>query len=97
VLKNALHSEVTTRAFGVAPTGHASMGAKVSVGPDWFEIGVTSGSGGVQQGLKRWDHSGNVVVIDFLSTLHAEVNASQGSCSMAFDGWLVGGGVSCSN
>jgi hypothetical protein len=29
------------------------MGAKVSVVPDWFEIGVTSGSGGGQQGLKR--------------------------------------------
>jgi len=53
VLKNVLHSEVTTRAFGVAPTGHAYMGAKVSVVPDWFEIGVTSGSGGGQQGLKR--------------------------------------------
>ena len=53
MLKNVLHSEVTTRAFRVAPTGHDFMGAEVSVGPDWFEIGVTSGSGGGQQGLNR--------------------------------------------
>ena len=43
VLRHFLHSEATARAFGVAPTGHAGMGAKVSVGPDWFEIGPTPG------------------------------------------------------
>ena len=94
VLKNFLHSEATARAFGVAPTGHAGMGAKVSVGADWFEIGVTPGSGGGQQGLDRLNHSGPVVVIDSLSALHAGVKASQGSFSLPFDGWLVEGGVS---
>ncbi|MFN7677892.1 MAG: TldD/PmbA family protein, partial [Cyanobacteriota bacterium] len=34
VLRNFLHSEATARAFGVTPTGHAGLGAKVSVGPD---------------------------------------------------------------
>ena len=94
VLKNFLHSEATARAFGVAPTGHAGMGAKVSVGADWFEIGATPGSGGGQQGLDRLNHSGPVVVIDSLSALHAGVKASQGSFSLPFDGWLVEGGVS---
>ncbi len=94
VLKNFLHSEATARAFGVAPTGHAGMGAKVSVGADWFEIGVTPGSGGGQQGLDRLNHAGPVVVIDSLSALHAGVKASQGSFSLPFDGWLVEGGVS---
>ena len=94
VLKNFLHSEATARAFGVTPTGHAGMGAKVSVGADWFEIGVTPGSGGGQQGLDRLNHSGPVVVIDSLSALHAGVKASQGSFSLPFDGWLVEGGVS---
>ena len=94
VLKNFLHSEATARAFGVAPTGHAGMGAKVSVGADWFEIGVTPGSDGGQQGLDRLNHSGPVVVIDSLSALHAGVKASQGSFSLPFDGWLVEGGVS---
>ncbi|MFM7512571.1 MAG: TldD/PmbA family protein, partial [Cyanobium sp.] len=34
VLRQFLHSEATARSFGVEPTGHAGLGAKVSVGPD---------------------------------------------------------------
>ena len=94
VLKNFLHSEATARAFGVEPTGHAGMGAKVSVGADWFEIGATPGSSGGQQGLDRFSHSGSIVVIDSLSALHAGVKASQGSFSLPFDGWLVQAGSS---
>jgi len=94
VLKNFLHSEATARAFGVAPTGHAGMGAKVSVGADWFEIGATPGGSGGQQGLDRFSHSGPIVVIDSLSALHAGVKASQGSFSLPFDGWLVQAGGS---
>ncbi|MFT5339617.1 MAG: PmbA protein [Cyanobium sp.] len=94
ILRNFLHSEATARAFGVHPTGHAGMGAKVAVGPDWFEIGPTPGSGGGQQGLDRFSHGGPLVVIDSLSALHAGVKASQGSFSLPFDGWLVAGGVS---
>jgi PmbA protein len=94
VLRHFLHSEATARAFGVAPTGHAGLGAKVSVGADWFEIGATPGSNGGQQGLNRFNHEGPVVVIDSLSALHAGVKASQGSFSLPFDGWLVQNGVS---
>jgi PmbA protein len=94
VLRHFLHSEATARAFGVAPTGHAGLGAKVSVGADWFEIGATPGSNGGQQGLNRFNHAGQVVVIDSLSALHAGVKASQGSFSLPFDGWLVQNGVS---
>jgi PmbA protein len=99
VLSNFLHSEATARAFGVAPTGHAGMGAKVSVGPDWFEIGPTAGAAGGCQGLNRLAGSGHasvgtegLVLIDSLSALHAGVKASQGSFSLPFDGWLVRGG-----
>ncbi len=98
VLRHFLHSEATARAFGVAPTGHAGMGAKVSVGPDWFEIGPTPGSNGGAAGLDRFgagprgdDHG--LVVIDSLSALHAGVKASQGSFSLPFDGWLVQDGT----
>lgn len=96
VLSHFLHSEATARAFGVAPTGHAGMGAKVSVGPDWFEVGVAPGSTGGEQGLDR--HAGvghaagdgrGLVVIDSLSALHAGVKAAQGSFSLPFDGWLI--------
>ena len=70
------------------------MGAKVAVGPDWFEIGPNPGSGGGQQGLDRFSHGGTLVVIDSLSALHAGVKASQVSFSLPFDGWLLAGGVS---
>ena len=92
VLQNFLHSEATARAFGVVPTGHAGLGAKVSVGPDWFEIGPTPGSGGGKQGLDRFRAPEPIVWIDSLSALHAGVKASQGSFSLPFDGWLVQGG-----
>jgi PmbA protein len=92
VLRSFLHSEATSRAFGVAPTGHAGLGAKVSVGPDWFEITATPGSGGGQAGLDRFNAGEPIVWIDSLSALHAGVKASQGSFSLPFDGWLVRGG-----
>ncbi len=96
VLQNFLHSEATARAFGVAPTGHAGLGAKVSVGPDWFEIGATPGAAGAALGLDRHAASGQggagLVLIDSLSALHAGVKASQGSFSLPFDGWLLQGG-----
>ena len=95
-LRNFMHSEATARAFGVAPTGHAGMGAKVSVGPDWFEIGATPGSQGGAEGLDRFAptsrssaESPGLVMIDSLTALHAGVKASQGSFSLPFDGWLI--------
>jgi PmbA protein len=101
VLQNFLHSEATARAFSVNPTGHAGMGAKVSVSPSWFEVasgdGTSGAASGGQQGLDHrhggssGDRSG-LVVIDSLSALHAGVKASQGSFSLPFDGWLVKGG-----
>jgi len=92
VIQNFLHSEATARAFGVAPTGHAGLGAKVSVGPDWFEIGPTPHAEGAQAGLDQHRHGSPLVVIDSLSALHAGVKASQGSFSLPFDGWLVQNG-----
>ena len=91
VLTNFLHSEATARAFGVAPTGHAGLGAKVSVGPDWFVVSTTEG---VSSGhdLHHRTHQDPFVLIEDLSALHAGVKASQGSFSLPFDGWLVKGG-----
>ncbi|MCT0199693.1 TldD/PmbA family protein [Synechococcus sp. CS-1325] len=90
VLRQFIHSEATARAFGVAPTGHAGLGAKVSVGANWLEIGPGSSSGG-SSGLDRHKADG-VVWIDSLSALHAGVKPSQGSFSLPFDGWLIQGG-----
>lgn len=88
-LNNLLHSEATARAFGVNPTGHAGLGAKVSVGPDWFEV---SSSEGVNSGAEHLDHrkeTDTFVLVESLSALHAGVKASQGAFSLPFDGWLV--------
>jgi hypothetical protein len=102
VLRHFLHSEATARAFGVAPTGHAGMGAKVSVAPDWFEIGPAPGQAAGEEGLDRFASGGrragegSLVVIDSLSALHAGVKASQGAFSLPFDGWLVRDGETIS-
>lgn len=90
-LRNFLHSEATARAFGVLPTGHAGLGAKVSVGPDWFEVGASPGVDSGESGLDRFagGQGRDLVVIDSLSALHAGVKASQGSFSLPFDGWLL--------
>ena len=90
-LRNFLHSEATARAFGVQPTGHAGLGAKVSVGPDWFVVGTTPGeSSGLD--LDHTRETDTFVLIEDLSALHAGVKATQGSFSLPFDGWLVKGG-----
>ena len=57
------------------PTGHAGLGAKVSVGPDWFVVSSTDGH---DSGLTL-DHrseSEPFVLIEDLSALHAGVKAS---------------------
>ena len=87
-LSSFLHSEATARAFGVQPTGHAGLGAKVSVGPDWFEISTKEGlSSGTT--LDHRTEREPFVLIEDLSALHAGVKATQGSFSLPFDGWLV--------
>ena len=90
-LRNFLHSEATARAFGVKPTGHAGLGAKVSVGPDWFVVGTTPGQTSGQE-LDHTRETDTFVLIEDLSALHAGVKATQGSFSLPFDGWLVKGG-----
>ena len=89
ILENLLHSEATARAFGVEPTGHAGMGAKVSVGPDWFVINRTDGYQLDSVNLNYETTKDQFVLIESLNALHAGVKASQGSFSLPFDGWLV--------
>jgi len=91
-LVSFLHSEATARHFGVAPTGHAGLGAKVSVGPDWYEVGTSEGSTSGVSHLHHERSSETFVLIEGLSALHAGVKASQGAFSLPFDGWLVKGG-----
>ena len=91
-LQNFLHSEATARHFGVTPTGHAGMGAKVSVGPDWFEISRTPNTSTDADHLDHTTTSDTFVLVESLNALHAGVKASQGAFSLPFDGWLVNHG-----
>ncbi|ESA32401.1 peptidase u62 modulator of dna gyrase [Leptolyngbya sp. Heron Island J] len=85
VLTNFLHSAGTAKRMGAQPTGHASIGAKVSVGSNFLHI--TQGQ--PAETSYSLDDADNVVLIDDLQALHAGVNALQGSFSLPFDGWLI--------
>nr|YP_009531060.1 putative modulator of DNA gyrase [Paulinella micropora]AXY63749.1 putative modulator of DNA gyrase [Paulinella micropora] len=91
ILRNFVHSESTARQFGVAPTGHAGMSAKVSVGVDMLEI-VAVPEAGRGDATLHHQTSDNFIWVDSLSALHSGVKASQGLFSLPFDGWLVKGG-----
>ena len=91
LIKNFIHSEATARAFNVKPTGHAGLGSKVSVTPDWFVVNRKVSSNKTQK-LNHQSTKDTFVLIESLSALHAGVKATQGSFSLPFDGWLVKNG-----
>jgi PmbA protein len=88
VLSNFLHSAGTAKRMGAEPTGHANIGAKVSVDANFYHVmpGQPSGDS------PSLDTAENVIFIDDVQALHAGVNALQGSFSLPFDGWLVNKG-----
>lgn len=88
VLSGFIHSSVTAKRMDAEPTGHANIGAKVSVSPSFFH--VTRGQVPSQQYTLA--EADNVILIDELQALHAGVSALQGSFSLPFDGWLVSKG-----
>ena len=92
VLTNLLHSEATARKFGVKPTGHAGLGAKVSVSPDWLVVSKTDNLLDKDQSLSTKKTLKEYILIDELSAIHSGVKASQGSFSLPFDGWIVNDG-----
>ncbi len=88
VLVNFLHSAGTAKRFNTQPTGHANMGAKVTVSPHFYHVYTNAAA----QPSFNLDTAENVVLIDDLHALHAGVKALQGSFSLPFDGWLVNHG-----
>ncbi len=87
VLSGFLHSAGTAKRMNAQPTGHANIGAKVTVSPHFYYVfpGVAAAQ---QYSLETAE---NVILIDDLQALHAGVKALQGSFSLPFDGWLVNG------
>jgi PmbA protein len=85
ILTGLLHSSGTAKRLNATPTGHANMGAKVTVSPHFYHV---FSSTPVEQDLD-FNTAENVVLVDDLQALHAGVKALQGSFSLPFDGWLL--------
>lgn len=88
VLTQFLHSAGTAKRMGAQPTGHASIGAKVSVSPSYYHVLP----GTETRNEFSLESAENLIFIDDVQALHAGVNALQGSFSLPFDGWLVNQG-----
>lgn len=88
VLSNFIHSAGTAKRLSAQPTGHANIGAKVSVSPHFYHV-FSAATQGQEYSL---DSAENVIFIDNLQALHAGVKALQGSFSLPFDGWIVNNG-----
>ncbi|MEO0855047.1 MAG: metallopeptidase TldD-related protein, partial [Cyanobacteria bacterium J06648_11] len=88
VLTNFLHSAGTAKRMGAHPTGHANMGAKVSVSPDFSHV-IRGKAPDAHYSL---DTAENAIFIDDLRALHAGVKSLEGSFSLPFDGWVVNKG-----
>lgn len=92
VLKGFLHSAGTAKRMNAQPTGNASIGAKVSVSPNFYHVYA----GQAPEKEFSLETAENVILIDDLQALHAGVKALQGSFSLPFDGWIVNKGVKTS-
>lgn len=88
LLSNFIHSAGTAKRLNAQPTGHANIGAKVSVSPHFYHVY----SSATQEQEYSLDNADNIVFIDNLQALHAGVKALQGSFSLPFDGWIVNHG-----
>ncbi len=91
-LENFLHSESTAKIFNTMPTGHAGLGSKVSVSPDWLVVERSNECKDLNMALDHKNYKGEFVYIEELNAIHAGVRASQGSFSLPFDGWLYKNG-----
>ena len=96
ILKNFLHSESTARVFKTNPTGHAGLGSKVSVSPDWLVVERSAQISDLNTSLEHTSFDGKYVYVEELNAIHAGVKASQGSFSLPFDGWLCENGAKTS-
>ncbi len=92
ILTSFLHSAGTAKRMNAKLTGHANIGAKVTVSPNFYHVFAAAPA---QQELSL-ETAENVVFIDELQALHAGVKSLQGSFSLPFDGWLVNNGVKTS-
>jgi len=91
-IENFIHSESTARIFKTTPTGHAGLGSKVSVSPDWIVVEKSEENFDLKISLDHSTYVWDFVYIEELNAIHAGVWASQGSISLPYDGWLYKNG-----
>ena len=91
-LQNFIHSESTARIFKTNPTGHAGLGSKVLVSPDWLVVERSEETSDLNNSLIHSKYKGEFIYIEELNAIHAGVKASQGSFSLPFDGWIFNKG-----
>ncbi|MEN9809346.1 MAG: hypothetical protein RLZZ488_913 [Pseudomonadota bacterium] len=72
------HHSVSAKVFNAGKTGHARVGAKMSVGPWFYNVAAGNGLGNAAD---------DCIWIDELEALHAGVNPLQGSFSLPFLGY----------
>jgi PmbA protein len=80
ILTGLWHHSVSAKVFGVSKTGHANVGAKMTVRPWFWNVSAGQGLGSVAQ---------DCVWVDDLEALHAGVNSLQGSFSLPFLGYRI--------
>ena len=83
VLTGLWHHSVTANLFDSQKTGHARVGAKMTVGPWFLNVAPGAGLGAIVE---------DCVWVDELEALHAGVNPLQGSFSLPFLGYRIQGG-----
>jgi PmbA protein len=83
ILKGLWHHSVTAKSFATQSTGHARVGAKMTVGPWFYNVASGAGLGKIAE---------DCIWVEDVEALHAGVNALQGSFSLPFKGFRIQNG-----
>ena len=94
ILKSFMHSSVTARRMNQQLTGHANMGAKITLGTHFMHVSRNPNKKILAERNIKDEKA--LIYIEDLQSLHAGVNANQGSFSLPFSGWIIENGVKTS-
>ena len=85
ILKNVLQTSFSAEKFNTLPTGHSSIGSKLTASHHFLRIFGSSKARGEEPIIS----SNKFIYIEEVKALHAGVNATQGSFSLPIDGFLL--------
>lgn len=88
-LKSFIHNEETARIFETTPTGHAVTGSRPGASTHFYDI-RRSNENVCEERLMEEQPS--LVCIENVNSLHAGIQALQGSFSLPVDGWFLKNG-----